>query len=160
MGETLHELKRFVLHRPPVSSATTTKRHLFPAPCTSVPSGLWLCCRRCRPRVLLLWDPRRTSTRTARLCQLPIELHGIVGVLMQAHLCIVHRRRRWDAPTSLASVLSSAIARVRNRPECGQTALWRPLVSFRAPHSQTASATASGNLNLSRIKVRKSPAQL
>ena len=40
---------------------------------------------------------------------------------------------RTVAPASLqihASVLSGATARVRNRPECGQAALWRPLVSI------------------------------
>ena len=97
-----------MFYYPPISSATKTRQHLFPAIDSLYVrsfSALAVLQKMPWPRVLhLAWNPRHTSTNTARL----------------------------------------------------RRALWRPLVSSRAPHSQTASATASGNLNLSRIKVRKS----
>ena len=78
MGET-PQLKRF---RAPLSSGFKCDHNEAASvpscqPCMFVPSRLWQCCKRCRPRVLLLaWDPRHTSTRTAKLCPLPIEVRG------------------------------------------------------------------------------------
>ena len=59
------------------------------------------------------------------------------------------KQRKEDAlPCRCVSAL------VRNRPECGQVALCRPLLSTQSPHSHLLSITAKGNLSLLRIKVR------
>ena len=71
--------------------------------------------------------------------------------------------QRTVAPASrqtLAKVLSGASAHVLSLPERWHAARWRPVLSNRIPHSNTFSITCKNNLDLSRIRVLKSPASM
>ena len=116
-------------------------------------------------------DPGLVARQALReVMSLPVELRETTGARMRGHRCAfrlrpspprfmsrsrqLNRTLAWASRRTPAKVLSSATALVRNRPQCGQAALCRPLLSTHSPHSHLPSVTAKGNLSLSRIKVR------
>ena len=155
----------FRLHRPPVSMATTTRRHLSPerssayfnslsarAPAHTMPSTAPAPGRGVPEAVRAHLRVMSTAT------ELRERAEGLMPELPQ-----LFRRRHSCQPIwhcnglkhlLLANVRSGASALVRSLPECGHAALWRPLESKAAPHSHLASVTGSGTLKRSKNRTR------
>ena len=144
------------LQRPPISRATTTRRHLSTRRSSeylrSLPS-----CRRHRPSWPLL--------AALRCSPPPIGHRSTKGDLSRAPLWPNHRSRTQQGPCcgvalyrTVAPASRHTLARVRSGARARVLSL--PHRLHATPHSQRTSVTCRGNLTLSKMMVRKSPASI
>ena len=175
-----HELRASSLHRPPVSRATTTKRHLSSRRSSgylrslssrallhngSVDGGCpWLCtplgCEGATECDINRKLGQKSGSPEARTSIAPFvirshreEVH-VPEFRVEAHCCSGLTGTPWPEFSRVQEPLSSVFLILHTRL-CGDL-----LHPDWYPHSHTASATCKGNLSLSRMRVLERPSSI